>query len=145
MKTVILLLHFFSTAIASQATIWTTNSTVGMTVDTTSGQVIGHANPTYPYVSEYLGIPFAEPPVGNLRFQPPKPYSSNHSVIKAAGQPPSCPQARPKANYSQPQDFIDYTLYYGTYANNTSEDCLFLNIWTKYPFPGAALKPVMVW
>lgn len=49
--------------------------TVGQTVQTTSGPVEGHAASVVSDVSEYLGIPYAQPPVGRLRFQPPVRYS----------------------------------------------------------------------
>lgn len=48
---------------------------VGQRVNTTSGPVDGHAAPKAPEVSEYLGIPYAQPPVGKLRFEPPARYS----------------------------------------------------------------------
>lgn len=124
--------------------LWTSNATVGMPVNTTSGLLIGHANHDYPKVSEYLGVPFAQPPVQNLRFAPPQPFNGTGTIV-AAKQPLSCPQMPSKANFSQPQDFINIAENNGDYANHTSEDCLHLNVWTKYPFPGATLKPVLVW
>jgi len=45
---------------------------VGQTVHTSSGPVEGHAASNAMGVSEYLGIPYAEPPVGPRRFQPPE-------------------------------------------------------------------------
>lgn len=124
--------------------IWTSNSTIGMSVNTTSGIIVGHASPAYPYVSEYLAIPFAEPPIGQLRFMPPKAFHGKDKLV--ANKPAlSCPQPPPSVNYSQPQDFYDYSIAAGSYANHTSEDCLYLNVWTKYPFIGSRLKPVIVW
>ena len=54
----------------------TTNWTIGQTVQTSSGPVAGHqaANTT---VSEYLGIPFAKPPVGDLRWAAPVKYTGS--------------------------------------------------------------------
>ena len=43
---------------------------------TSSGAITGHAAPNKPEVLEYLGIPYAQPPVGQLRFAPPQPYAS---------------------------------------------------------------------
>jgi hypothetical protein len=56
---------------------------IGEVVETSSGPVIGHAAPDYPEVSEYLGIPFAQAPVGNLRFAAPVKYAGS-SMINAS-------------------------------------------------------------
>jgi hypothetical protein len=52
-------------------------------VETSSGTIQGHASSWLPEVSEYLGIPFAAPPTEQLRFEPPKPFTSNKTVIAA--------------------------------------------------------------
>lgn len=54
-------------------------------VDTSSGNVVGHEAkwPENAGVSEYLGIPFAEPPVGPLRWEKPVPFKGNGSTIQA--------------------------------------------------------------
>jgi hypothetical protein len=50
-------------------------------VNTTSGPVSGHlASNATANVAEYLGIPFAQPPVGELRFAPPQPYNGSSSI-----------------------------------------------------------------
>lgn len=54
--------------------------TVGQTVQTTSGAVAGHAASVASDVSEYLGIPYAQPPVGSLRFQPPVRYNGTGGI-----------------------------------------------------------------
>ena len=43
-------------------------------------------------VSAFLGVPYAEPPMGDLRFQAPKNHHSWNGVWKANRQPPSCMQ-----------------------------------------------------
>ena len=48
----------------------------GTAVNTTSGPVIGHAATNRTLVVEYLGIPYAQPPTGDLRFLPPLAYES---------------------------------------------------------------------
>jgi len=50
---------------------------VGQRVRTSSGPVDGHLAPNSSQVSEYLGIPFAKPPIGALRFEPPEQYVSS--------------------------------------------------------------------
>jgi cholinesterase len=47
---------------------------IGQTTKTTSGVVTGHAAKNRTEVSEYLGIPFAKPPVGDLRWKAPVKY-----------------------------------------------------------------------
>jgi hypothetical protein len=56
------------------------NWTVGQTVQTDSGLVHGHAATNATQVSEYLGIPFAVPPVGDLRFAVPQKFSGNSTI-----------------------------------------------------------------
>lgn len=53
---------------------------VGQTVNTTSGPVDGHAASNNTEVSEYLGIPFAEPPVDDLRWQRPVAYNDTAPI-----------------------------------------------------------------
>lgn len=54
--------------------------TVGQAVSTTSGLVQGHGAAILPDVSEYLGIPFAQAPVGNLRFAAPVRFSGTGTI-----------------------------------------------------------------
>ena len=58
---------------AAQWTQWTGPSAV----NTSSGLISGHAATNRTQVLEYLGVPYAQPPVGQLRFAPPQPYSSS--------------------------------------------------------------------
>jgi hypothetical protein len=56
------------------------NWTVGQVVETSSGAVSGHAASNATGVSEYLGIPFAQPPVGDLRFAAPVTYNGSEAI-----------------------------------------------------------------
>jgi len=76
---------------------------------------------------QFLGIPYAAPPVGALRWRPPAPAIPWHSVLQATAFGNACPQV---ASFQGP-------------ASNT-EDCLFLNVFTPDPAP-AKPRPVMVW
>ncbi|MGC1521890.1 MAG: carboxylesterase family protein [Steroidobacteraceae bacterium] len=80
-------------------------------------------------VVEYKGIPFAAPPVGNLRWKPPQ--SPNHwpGVLEATRFPSQCSQLGPPLP-TMPEE-------------PTSEDCLYLNLWTPAKHTNAKL-PVMV-
>jgi hypothetical protein len=55
---------------------------VGQTVHTSSGYVAGQAALEAEQVSQYLGIPYAQPPIGSLRFQPPTRFNGS-SIINA--------------------------------------------------------------
>lgn len=73
-------------AAAPPAPTWRT----GQAVKTTSGTVVGHSSTWMPGVSEYLGIPYALPPTGDLRFAAPKKYTGN-STLGAHKFSPDCP------------------------------------------------------
>ncbi|KAF8770251.1 Acetylcholinesterase-1 like protein [Argiope bruennichi] len=84
-------------------------------------------------VNEYLGIRYAQPPVGSLRFQRTKKLRFVPSQFKALNIPPACLQ------YSESP--------YPWYVNGLykSEDCLFLNIWTPVDASPSNQKAVLFW
>jgi len=77
---------------------------------------------------QFLGIPYAAPPVGPLRWKAPAPVSPWDGVRDATLHPDLCLQ-KP---YEKPK------------ALEGSEDCLYLNVYTRSLSPGAK-KPVVVW
>lgn len=61
-------------------------------VNTTVGEVYGMVNGSTPGVAQFMGIPFAEPPLGSLRFLAPQPKSRQNGTIDATYTRPNCPQ-----------------------------------------------------
>ena len=51
------------------------------TVETTNGQITGHKAPDVTGVTEFLGIPYAKPPVGELRFRSPQRYAERKEYM----------------------------------------------------------------
>jgi para-nitrobenzyl esterase len=99
------------------------------TVGTANGAVRGLAVPiSGGTIDEFLGIPYAAPPVGALRWQPPQPAADWSGVRDATQFAPHCPQ--PAGPFGQA---------------STSEDCLFLNVFTPSHRQAGARYPVMVW
>jgi para-nitrobenzyl esterase len=77
----------------------------------------------------FAGIPYAAPPVGELRWRPPRPAASWQGVRDATRLGHNCMQ-------HQPYGDID------PYKAGVSEDCLYLNVWTQST---SGSRPVMVW
>ncbi|KAJ6645818.1 Transmembrane protein [Pseudolycoriella hygida] len=73
-------------------------------------------------VYSYLGIPYAQPPVGKLRFSPPKPHGGWNGTLNARNYQALCPQLD--------NNIYEETLNGYNPPTPTSENCLFLNIWT---------------
>ncbi|XP_062978327.1 cholinesterase-like [Elgaria multicarinata webbii] len=88
-------------------------------------------------VTAFLGIPYAEPPVGKLRFQKPRPYQHWSHILEATSFGNSCYQGSLEPSSRREELYSESTL-------PVSEDCLFLNIWVPHPRP-SALAPVLVW
>ncbi|XP_056133788.1 fatty acyl-CoA hydrolase precursor, medium chain-like [Lampris incognitus] len=90
-------------------------------------------------VHAFLGVPFAEPPVGPLRLAPPRPSEGWEGVRDATQQPHMCTQYK--------QLLVDLMDAFGlTVAMpDISEDCLYLNIYKPAKASKDAKLPVMVW
>lgn len=79
----------------------------------------------------YHGLPYAAPPVGRLRWRPPHPAQPWPGIRDAFESGPACaqPPRRPDSIYAAP-------------LASTSEDCLYLDVWTP---EGGETLPVFVW
>uniref|UniRef100_A0A8D0E298 Carboxylesterase type B domain-containing protein n=1 Tax=Salvator merianae TaxID=96440 RepID=A0A8D0E298_SALMN len=87
-------------------------------------------------VNVFLGIPFAKPPVGPLRFSPPQPAEPWNNVREATHFPPVCLQ------HLEWMSAIKKAMNTKFPILTVSEDCLYLNVFT----PDMTAKlPVMVW
>jgi para-nitrobenzyl esterase len=96
----------------------------GLVISLSDGQIRGKQTGS---TDEYLGIPYATPPVGPLRWRPPQPPAHWHGVRMATKFAPHCPQPA------------------GVFGRaSTSEDCLYLNVFAPAARRGSRL-PVMVW
>src|SRR5512142_1025447 len=95
------------------------------TITVTGGQIHGGALEKGGAV--FKGIPFAQAPVGDLRWRAPVAVKTWTGVRESTSFGAPCAQNAG-----------------GRMQENSSEDCLFLNVWTP-GWPSRALKPVMVW
>jgi para-nitrobenzyl esterase len=97
-----------------------TTCSTGTTVNTASGPVCGFVSASG--LTEWLGIPFAAPPVGALRWQPPQPPAPWNTTRPALQYPAPCEGNGP----------------------SSSEDCLYLNVIAP-PHPSGTHLRTLVW
>jgi para-nitrobenzyl esterase len=100
-------------------------------VATTNGELRGCPAPSEAGVLSFLGIPYASPPIGDLRFAPPQPHPGWAGVRDAVEF---------GAQAAQGPSTMDAVM--GTSPKPGVEDCLFLNVWTPSL---TGNRPVMVW
>lgn len=100
----------------------------GPTVSTVDGSVRGSSKNG---VNVFLGIPYAAPPVGKLRWQPPQAAKRWKNTLDATQFANTCSQVTELGAFAGP--------------SSTSEDCLYLNVFTTGTNKNAKKKPVIVW
>jgi para-nitrobenzyl esterase len=81
-------------------------------------------------IHKFFGVPYAAPPVGELRWRPPQPAPTWTQVRQTTEFGPICPQTAGAV--------------FQTRARRQDEDCLYLNVWTS-TVDVRAKRPVMVW
>jgi para-nitrobenzyl esterase len=127
-----LVLAFLATAMSARA--WAQPAPAALTdpiktsLGLVSGTTVGERGKE---VHVYRGIPYAAPPVGNLRWRTPQPAAPWQGVRKATEFGPAAAQYFPSATWHIQE-------------SQMSEDCLYLNVNTPAKTPGDKL-PVMVW
>ncbi|XP_052022993.1 pyrethroid hydrolase Ces2a-like isoform X1 [Apodemus sylvaticus] len=110
--------------------------------NTHTGQVRGslvHMKDTKSDVHAFLGIPFAKPPVGPLRFAPPEDPEPWSGVRDGTAQPAICLQTDMMSSEGVKE--MQLTMI----PISMSEDCLYLNIYTPVHAQEGSNLPVMVW
>ncbi|TSD64899.1 carboxylesterase family protein [Inquilinus sp. KBS0705] len=105
-------------------------------VRTTGGKISGSVNADASVVA-FKGIPFAAPPVGNLRWKAPQPVSPWLGVK-------ACTDFGPSPMQTVPTPFGVYTEEFLIKKEPISEDCLYLNVWTGAK-SAIEKRPVLVW
>lgn len=112
------------------------------------GQIVKPNNRALKEVEVFLGVPYATPPVGPLRFMPPYPLGQWRGVRRADTNRPVCPQNLPdvsnrrEALKKMPVGRYNYLQRLIPQLKNQSEDCLYLNIYA--PVRGK-IDLVVVW
>ncbi|XP_058383814.1 liver carboxylesterase-like isoform X1 [Diceros bicornis minor] len=126
------------------STVWAGHPSSPPVVDTVQGKVLGKyvslegfAQP----VAIFLGVPFAKPPLGPLRFAPPQPAEPWHFVKNTTSYPPMCSQDPVEGKMLS--DLV--TNRKENISLQISEDCLYLNIYTPADLTKKSRLPVMVW
>jgi para-nitrobenzyl esterase len=120
MKAVYAGMLMFAAAIGTHTT---TMAQSVVNVDT--GKVRGVSDKT---VDRFLGIPYAQAPVGDLRWRAPQPVKAWHAVRDASKASAACYQAAP----------VPFGPYTSEFLNgvDVSEDCLYLNVWRPHAARG---------
>jgi para-nitrobenzyl esterase len=137
----VLLLLFLFAADALSAGAPAPPRTAGPVVHVATGQLRGTLQGT---TAVFLGIPFAAPPVGVLRWREPQPPIVWSGVRDATRFGSSCVQVPAGiGGFIQPMAAA-YGKTYNIVPVSISEDCLFLNVWAPN-WPVKTPLPVMVW
>ncbi len=98
-------------------------------IETTSGTVQGAIDSSTPNVAHFLGVPFAEQPLGKRRWLPSIPKAKENGIIDASNFGPACPQFEGEGDSVWLTDAPEFVI---TPRNYTGEDCLTVNVWAPW-------------
>lgn len=99
-------------------------------------------------VIQFLGVPYAAPPTGEHRFQPPEPPAPWSDIRNATHFAPVCPQSIVEGRLPDvmlPVWFTNGIDVVSTYVQDQSEDCLYLNIYVPTEDGELACRPRVGW
>ncbi|KAG1667819.1 Acetylcholinesterase [Nymphon striatum] len=129
--------------LCSVAVIKCSTNSESVTLHTVSGPIKGKRQSTLDgQVDSFLGIPYAKPPINDLRFRRPAPVERWCDVRDATNKPNACtqyPAGMFGPGFKGEQIWVPNT--------QISEDCLYLNVWApaKHANRLTSLTPVFVW
>jgi para-nitrobenzyl esterase len=106
-----------------------------MSVVRTEGGLVSGTSKDSVYI--FKGVPFAAPPINDLRWKEPQPLESWEDTL-------ACTTFAPSPMQNDPKPFMMWSEEFIAPPQPLSEDCLYLNIWTAAKSPDAKL-PVLVW
>ncbi|GAB1316308.1 hypothetical protein MFIFM68171_06518 [Madurella fahalii] len=120
-----------------------------LTVKTITGVYTGLIDPQFPNVRQFRSIPYAEPPLGIRRWQPPVPVTPSLRHSYAYRFPPSCSQYLTRNLTAWNSNITRFaiqtygqSLTAGAMAQASSEDCLYLAIWAPLSANASSNLPV---
>lgn len=108
-------------------------------------------------VESFKGVPFAEPPVGSLRFSAPVPYNGSYHKLQASSFRSSCMSINPVGILDPVKNVLNLVPFTGLLTSvikplegvftmaDVSEDCLYMNIYRPAGTKPGDNLPVMVW
>ncbi|KAJ7764638.1 Alpha/Beta hydrolase protein, partial [Mycena maculata] len=122
-----------------------------LTVKTSTGIYTGLIDPEFPNTRQFRSVAFAEPPVDSLRWLPPAPLANSAAQHDSSKFPLSCPQFVSSVPSLWNQFLAKGNLIYNGDQNHTSglsgaatsEDCLYLAVWTPATVTPASKLPVL--
>lgn len=130
------------------STAWSAPETkrlTGPSVDIQHGTVVGAS---FLGADTFKGIPFARPPVGDLRLRAPQPITDSFGTFDATKSPKSCPQFAKQVNTGNlPQDAVGMLLNNPFFQaiENVGEDCLTINVVRPSTVTAGSKLPVLFW